>query len=174
MWHNNNMISFRDSSHRLSGEDIRKILKNCKLCYKMISNGKNIYSPSDILSILLPRTKKIAIILNTHDHWLCLLIFNNRACLIVDSLNEVQNWPDVMKNIAIFCKINGLKRFLYNSRFQTNYSQICGSLTCFVIFKFSVLSFLGFLKMRKTFSSNCISSNERAIMRSVRIHFNLN
>lgn len=174
MWHNSNMISFKDPSHRLSGEDIKKILQKCKLCYKMISNGKYICSPSDIIFLLLPRSKKIAIILNTHDHWLCLLIFNNRICLIVDSICEVQNWPDVMQKIAFFCKRNGLKRYLYNSRFQTSQSQVCGSLVCFMIFKFSVLSFLGFLKLRKAFCSNCISSTERAIMRSVQNHFHLN
>lgn len=167
------MISFKDHSHRLSGEDIKAILQRCKLCYKMIFNGKFIYSPTDILSLLLPRCKKAAIVLNTHDHWLCLLIFNNRICLIADSICEVQNWPDVMKNIAFFCKKNGLKRYLYSARIQGNETQICGKIVCFLIFKFSVLSFLGFLKLRQTFGQNSISSNERAIMRTVRIHFNL-
>ena len=168
------MISFKSTIHRLSGEDIKKILQRCRLCFKMISKGKHIYSPYQILSLVLPASKKTAIILNTHDHWLTLLIFNNKFCLVVDSLNEVQNWPDTMTCISTFCKNNYLKMFLFNQKFQSDSTQICGSLTSFIIFKFSVLSFLGFLKLRKTFSQNGISSSERAMMKTVRIHFKLN
>lgn len=167
------MISFKDSSHRLSGEDIKNILKNCRLCFNIISKGKHIYSPFEILSLILPSSKKTAIILNTHDHWLSLLIFK-KFCLVVDSLDEVQNWPDVMTCISTFCKNNHLKLLLFHSKFQTNSSQICGSLQCYCIFKFSLLSLLGFLKLRTSINRNCPSTNERAMMKSVRRHFKLN
>ena len=167
------MLSFKDRSYRLSGRDIRMILQNCRLCYKSTSNGKFILPPSDIESLLLPRSKKNAIFLNTHDHWLVLLIFNNKYCLICDSLNEVQNWPEVMKSISIFSKNNGLKLHSFNLKIQSNETQICGFICCYLIFKFTTLSFLAFFRLRKAFSRNCISTNERAIIRSVRRHFKL-
>lgn len=167
------MISFKDTSHRLSGEDIKNILQKCHLCFKLIAKGKHIYSPHEILSLILPSSKKTAIILNTHDHWLSLLIFKKKYCLVVDSLDEVQNWPDVMTCISTFCKNNHLKLLLFHSKFQSDSTQICGSLTAYCIFKFSLLSLLGFLKLRSTFNQNCISTNERAMMKSVRLHFKL-
>lgn len=169
----NKMIPFKHRSHRLSGEDIKNILEKCRICFNITSRGKHIYSIFEILSLVLPRSKKTAIIINTHDHWLSLLIFNNKFCLIVDSLNEVQNWPDVMTCISTFCKNNHLKMFLFKCKFQLDSTQICGSLVCYTIYKFSMLSFLGFLKLRETFSQNSISTNERAMMRKVHQHFKI-
>ena len=166
------MLSFQDDSYRLSGHDIRAILQNCRLCFKSTSNGKYILSPTDIQSLLLPRSKKHAIILNSHDHWLCLLIVRSN-CIICDSINEVQNWPEVMKCILTFSKNNGLKLHLFNLKTQSDKTQICGSLCCYFIFKFTTLSFLGFFKLRTALSRNCISTNERAMIRSVRRHFKL-
>ena len=168
------MISFQDPSNRLSGRDIKTILQNCRLCFKTISNGKYIMTPTDVQSLLLPNSKKHAIILNTHDHWLCLLIFRNRYCLVVDSINEVQNWPEVMKNIIIFSKNNKLKLYSFNLKTQSSKTQICGMQCNYFIFKFTTLSFLGFFKLRTSLLKNCISTNERAIVRSARRHFKLN
>ena len=55
------MFSFSDNRQRLSGKDIRDILKRCRQCYQLTNNGRNIFPVQHILDIKLEGEIKLQI-----------------------------------------------------------------------------------------------------------------
>ena len=174
-WSNSyKMYSFSDTRQRLSGKRINQILRKCPQCYQLTNNGRNIYSCGDISLLRLEKVKKAVYFLNTHEHWLILGVFPAGQCLVIDPLNIVRSWPDVVRAITLFCKHNNLELFFFDCKFQRNNTQICGYLCLWATLKISQLSFLNSFRLRNIISSNRISTNERAMMYAVYKHFRLN
>lgn len=167
------MYSFSDKRQRLTGKAIHFILKRCAQCYRLTNSGANIYSCTDLLSLRFNKVKKTVIFLNTHEHWLLLAIFHDHQCLVIDSLNLVRSWPDVMYAISFFCKNNNLQLFFLDTKFQRDNTQICGYLCLWATLKVSQLSFLNCFRLKEVISSNRTSTNERAMMYAVYKHYNL-
>lgn len=168
------MFSFSDNRQRLSGTNIRDILKRCRQCYQLTDSGKNIFPVQHIMGIKFDKLKKSVFFLNANEHWLLACIFpRERQCLIIDPLDIVKSWPNVISIISSFCQAHSLQIFFFDFKFQRNTTQICGYLCLWVTFKVSQLSFLGILKLRNVLSPHPISTNERAMMYSVYRHFRL-
>lgn len=168
------MFSFSDNRQRLSGKDIRDILKRCRQCYQLTNNGRNIFPVQHILDIKLDKLKKSVFFLNANEHWWLACIFpRERQCLIIDPLDIVKSWPNAISTITSFCQVHSLQLFFFDFKFQRDNTQICGYLCLWATFKISQLSFLGVLKLRDVLSLHPISTNERAMMYSVYRHFRL-
>ena len=102
-----------------------------------------------------------------------IIIFNNYA-ILCDPLNTVQfSHPDVVQTVITFCKNNSLYLQLYGTTIQSQKTNVCGYLVLWLLLKATKLSFLGFLRLKKTILLNNISTNERSMVYTVRQHFKL-
>ena len=175
-WSNNSfkMYSFSDTRQRLTGKKIHFILKRCSQCYRLTNSGGNIYTSQQISVLRLNKVSKSVYFINTHQHWILLSVFPTHQCLVIDPLNIVRSWPDVMSAITLFSNNNNLQLYFFDQKFQRNNSQICGYLCLWATLKVSQLSFLNAFRLRHVISSNGISRNERAMMYAVYKHFHLN
>ena len=167
------MFNFSDTRQRLSGIGIQYVLKRCIHCYRLTNNAKNIFSCNNISNMKLAIVKKTVFFINTHEHWIIMAVFPKRICLIIDPLNIVRSWPDVIHAISSFCKNNNLRLFFFDFKFQRDNTQICGYLCLWATMKISQLSFSKVLEIRKILQSNKISVIERGMMYKVHKHFQL-
>ena len=167
------MLNFSDKRQRLSGIGIQFILARCTQCFQLTNNAKNVFSCENISVMKHINTKKTVFFINTHEHWILIAVFPKRQCLIIDPLNMVKSWPDVLYAISSFCKNNNLRLFFFYFKFQRDNTQICGFLCLWATMKISQLSFLQFLQLRKVLQSNKISVIERGMMYKVHEHYRL-
>ena len=165
------MFPFSDTRQRLNGKSIHFILKRCAQCYRLTNRGGNIYSSQHISVLRLTKVIKSVYFINTHQHWILIAVFPARQCLVIDPLNIVRSWPDVMDAITLFSNNNNLQLYFFDQKFQRNNSQICGYLCLWATLKISQLSFRNTFRLKHVISSNTISSNERAMMHIVCKHF---
>ena len=169
----NTMLSFKSPAYRLSGKDLFNILKNCKLCFKITNNGKNIIDFNNLKSIILPKTKKNAIILYAYQHWMLLLTFKSQ-CVLIDPLNEVHvSHPDVIHAIITFCIDNSLMLHSFDTKFQKLTTNVCGFLVLWALLKSTKLSFSNFMKLKRIILCNTVSTNERGMVNTVKRHFHI-
>ena len=167
------MFNFSDERQRLSGIGIQFILARCTKCYQLTNSAKNIFAAHDISVMKHVSVKKTVFFVNTHEHWILIAIFPLRQCLVIDPLNMVKSWPDVLYAISCFCKNNNLQLYFFDCKFQRDNTQICGFLCLWMTMKISQLSFLKILQLKKVVQSNKISVIERGMMFKVHEHFGL-
>ena len=167
------MYSFSDKRQRLTRVQIHSILKRCSQCYRLSNSAKNIFSYEDLPAFTFGQLRKTIFFINANEHWILVAVFAGRQCLIVDPLDIVKTWPDVIRSITLFCQNNSLQLFYFDFRFQRDNTQICGYLCLWMTAKISQLSFLNVLRLKSTLSQHRISTNERGMMYSVHKHFHL-
>ena len=171
------------SKYITSGDFIAKTLKKCKKCFQITDQARMIVPYDKLLNLSLIRVKsysRYVIIMNSEKdnsslgHWFNLAVFDHKFLVLCDGLGKIfSKHHDIMQNIYSFCKKHHYRFINLGLRYQLYDSLCCGYLALFIIAKTTKLSFKGFLAMKKTLMQQSISSNEKYMLKCVKLHFKL-
>jgi hypothetical protein len=126
-------MPFTSDAFITNNNQLKTILQNCGLCYKLMNNGKNIFHFSSLLNLKLSRKRsKNCLILNITQkngdiigHWILICInFTLNSAVIYDPLNILAK--SISETISVFCKGHKLKRHDFSFRTQQLKSKSCG------------------------------------------------
>ena len=167
-----------------SKDDLIQILQNCQKCFNLTNKGTNIISHDQLITDIVDKTKpKQCFIVNTQNdwtttgHWFVLIVYLSnfqRHVILADGLSIVKTNQDVMSNIRLFCRNNGLKLTFIQTRYQRMHSKECGKLALYFVYRLSMYNFHTFMNIHLTMSNTSLKTNELFLLRRVDSHFNVN
>ena len=156
-----------NASNVTSTGDLKEIIMKCRKCRQLTRNGDLIISHDQLPNINLirdyPKQKKFHIITNFVTfglgHWINLLVIRGKLYYL-NGLTHLKIDPHMKKNILKFCKKNHLKFIDLSYPYQRARSDVCGLLSCFLVYKSHTVDIDGFINFRRMMMQNSVATNE--------------
>ena len=171
---------YSNKKYVTTSDDLKRIIANCPICYKITMNAALILPIHQLPKILLPKTKQTKFFLIVHiasnriGHWIALSVYlNDSQCIVIDPANEYKKTNEIVNYIRKFCINNKLTLIDYGTKMQTNGSNNCGQLCLAFLGKMCTSNFNTMINLRTIVKSYSVEFNEHHLTIFTQQHYNV-